>query len=194
MMVTCDPDVCKQIFDRSTDFKTPVDTLFIYNIYGPTLGASEEDDWKRFRKVITPYFNNDTNNILVDETLKQTDRLIQMWPNEGSSIIDIKNDVSAKVTIGVIAKVFFGKSINAEEYLPNRKRSLGQRNSFGEAILNLNESLGVIVVLQSMPPWLKSKQCAMIYMYHLLTGSRQNCFQRVLRGWAMSHMMNGSVI
>lgn len=155
MLVTCDPEVCKQIFERSSDFKTPVDTLFIYNIYGPTMGASEGEDWKRFRKVIMPYFNHDTNNMVVDETLKQTGELVQMWSNEGTPITDIKNEVSGRVTIGVIAKVFFGKSVSAKEYSSNRKRAPGQQTSFGEAIMDLNDWLGVIVMMRSIPRGLK---------------------------------------
>ncbi|KAF2706118.1 cytochrome P450 [Pleomassaria siparia CBS 279.74] len=155
MLLTCDPGICEQIFDRSNDFKAPADTLFMYNIYGPTLAACEEQDWRRYRKVITPYFNTKTNTAVWEECLNQTEILTSTWTDNLGIINDIKRDVAAKLTIGVFAKVFFGKSIQTEDYEPKFDEVSRRERSFGGAILDVNNSLGIIVMLQAMPPWAK---------------------------------------
>jgi cytochrome P450 len=155
MLLTCDPTMCEQIFDRSNDFKAPADTLFIYNIYGPTMAACEEQDWRRYRKIITPYFNTETNVVVWEESLNQTEELANTWTSGLSTISDIKKDVAAKLTIGVISKVFFGKSIEMEDYEAKTTPESQRERSFGGAVLDVNNSLGVIVMLQTMPPWFK---------------------------------------
>lgn len=153
MLLTCDPCVAQNIFAASNDFIGAAKTLRIYNIYGHTLAACNEQDWKRYRKVLTPYFSTATNSLIMHEALIQTESLINTW-RKVQAISDVKNQVAARLTIGVIAQAFFGKSIAMSEYDSNLRKCSG-KTSFGEAILNVNEVLAAIVPLQAMPSWLR---------------------------------------
>lgn len=153
MLLTCDPSIVQNIFTASDEFKASSQTLQIYNIYGPTLAACEEKDWKRYRKVLTPYFNTATNSVILNETLTQTQNLLATW-GENEVITDVKNQLAARLTIGVIAQAFFGKSIAIGEYDSMIRK--GSRNtSFGKAILNVNEALAAIVPLRAIPAWFR---------------------------------------
>ncbi|KAF2462567.1 cytochrome P450 [Lindgomyces ingoldianus] len=139
MLLTCDPEVCQQIFARSHDFKAPIETLYIYNIYGPTLAASKEEHWRRIRKVTTPYFNTETNTTVWRERLEKTDELTKTWSNDGIPITDVKKKVAAKLIIGVIAKVFFGETIHLEDCRSGPRTTKNDEKSFSEALLKLGD-------------------------------------------------------
>lgn len=57
MLMTCDVHLVKQVLTRAHDFHAPVEVLGLYNIYGPTLAASEGEHWRLYRKITTPFFS-----------------------------------------------------------------------------------------------------------------------------------------
>ncbi|KAJ4286477.1 hypothetical protein N0V90_013177 [Kalmusia sp. IMI 367209] len=154
MLLTCDPRIARDIFASSNEFKGASRTLQIYNIYGPTLAACGEEDWKRYRKVLTPYFSTATNAVILRETLTQTEALLNKWSTT-QVMTDVKNQLAARLTIGVIAQAFFGKSIAMSEYDSKVRKGSGN-TSFGEAILNVNEALAAIVPLRAVPSWFRA--------------------------------------
>jgi cytochrome P450 len=156
MLVTCDPTVVQEIFSRPNDFKAPVDIMSIYNIYGPTLAAAEDDDWRRHRKITSPYFNSATNHAVWKETLKQTDSYLENWKRTASDIVDAKSQLAARIIMSMFGKVFFGKEIRWEDYNADDEKT-ANLHTFGEAILAVTNNLGIILIIQSLPVWVASK-------------------------------------
>lgn len=157
MLVTCDPSVCQQIYNRPGDFRSPVDTMAMYNLYGPTLAASEDDDWRRHRKITTPYFNLETNIVVWKESIKQTESLLQTWSTVSWKVRDAKRQLTARVIMKMFGKVFFGKDIEWEDYNAVDQMDLTRLKSFGQAILAVTQNMGIIILLRTMPVWIASK-------------------------------------
>jgi cytochrome P450 len=155
MLLTCDPCVAQDILARSDVFKGAAETLKIYNIYGPTLASCEDEDWKRYRKVLMPYFSTATNAVMLKEALAQTEAMLATW-SDGQVLGDVKNQLAARLTIGVIAQAFFGKPVAMQDY-DSQGRKGSRHTSFGKAILNVNEALSLIVPLQAVPSWFRGE-------------------------------------
>jgi hypothetical protein len=50
---TCDPAIAKQLLTLHSSFQVPIDLIKFYDIWGPTVGSVEGQEWKNHRRIIT---------------------------------------------------------------------------------------------------------------------------------------------
>ena len=56
MLWTCDPSVVRQLLTQHDKSLVPVAMIKIYDIWGPTVGSVEGEEWRNYRRVIASAF------------------------------------------------------------------------------------------------------------------------------------------
>ena len=153
---TCDPAVVKQLFTQHSKVQVPVDMVKFYDLWGPTIGSVEGDEWKMHRRVITAGFNPAINSAVWNESIHQTQTLTDRWLEEGSVIPVIKNWTS-RLALHVISATFFNKSLTWKEYTHDTVPAPpGHKMGYEESLFTVLARLGAIfmiprVLLASLP-------------------------------------------
>ncbi|KAJ4357238.1 uncharacterized protein N0V89_001813 [Didymosphaeria variabile] len=157
MLMTCDVHLVKQVLTRAHDFHAPVEVLGLYNIYGPTLAASEGEQWRLYRKITTPFFNQKTYGKVWKESLEKAERLSAQWShgNDDARVADVKEQLMSKLNLRVIAKIFYDQELpyDAENAMKDVAPK-GHALTFSEAI---NAVLSNLATVFSVPNWLLAK-------------------------------------
>jgi cytochrome P450 len=144
MLWTCDPNVMKNLLMQHAKSQIPVDMVKFYDIYGPTIGSTEGDEWRTHRRVITAGFNPATYNLAWKESLHQTGTLTDRWIEEGSVIPVVKKWTSL-LTLHVISGAFFHKSLEWKDYTQyTMPTPPGHQISYEEALFTVLKRLGYI--------------------------------------------------
>lgn len=152
MLLTCDVHLIKQVLNRAHDFHAPVEVLSLYNLYGPTLAASEGDQWRLYRKLSTPFFNSRTYRKVWKESLMKVERLSTQWHQDRARIHDVKGQVMSRLNLHVIAKTFYDQELEYD-WNDTMKDVAPSSHSltFSEAI---NAVLSNLATLFALPKWL----------------------------------------
>lgn len=154
MLLTCDVHLVKQVLTRAHDFHAPVEVLRLYNIYGPTLAASEGEQWRLYRRITTPCFNQKTYGKVWKESLDKAERLSTQWRhgNDDARVADVKEQLMSKLNLRVIAKIFYDQELpyDAENAMKDSAPA-GHALTFSEAI---NAVLSQLATVFSVPKWL----------------------------------------
>lgn len=162
MLLTCDARLVRQVLGRAHDFHAPVEVLSLYNLYGPTLAASEGEQWRLYRRISTPFFNTRTHARVWRESLAKAERVSEQWDRGGSSgggsgakgtrVSDVKGEVMSKLNLRVIAKIFYGRELEyARDDATRDVAPAGHALTFSEAI---NAVLSNLATLFGLPKWL----------------------------------------
>lgn len=146
LLWTCDPKVCSQLETQHSKSQVAVDMLKFFEVYGPTVGSVEGDEWKTHRRVIISGFNPETNAAVWKETTQQTRLLIDHWLKQGS-IVSVMKHWTSRLALHVISAVFFRRSLNWNEHTGDSESGLpGHQISFEQALFTVLARLGILFV------------------------------------------------
>lgn len=144
MLWTCDPSVVKHLLTQHDKSQLPIEMIKFYDLWGPTIGSVEGEEWKTHRKVISSAFNPATNTAVWKETINQTQTLIENWIEKGS-VIPVVKKWTSRLALHVISSVFFHRSLKWGDNTPDVTPSAsGHRLSYEEALLTVVARLGTI--------------------------------------------------
>ena len=146
LLWTCDPRVCSELERKHSKSQLAVEMLKFFEVYGPTIGSVEGDEWKLHRRIVTSGFNSATNTAVWRITTQQTELLINHWSEQGGTIPVVKHWTS-RLALHVISTVFFRKSLNWNDAVSQSDPvPSGHRISFEQALLTMISRLGVLYV------------------------------------------------
>lgn len=146
LLWTCDAAIIKQLFTLST-LQVPVDMLKFYDIWGPTVGSVEGEEWKRHRKVVAYGLNPSTQPMVWKEAIEQTDTLIQRW-NQDSYQVPVVRRWTSRLALHTIASVFFDMKLTWKEYSLAKKASgEGYQTDFASALFTVLDHMGLIFMV-----------------------------------------------
>ena len=158
--MTCDIHIVKQVLGRAQDFHAPVEVLSLYNLYGPTLAASEGEQWRLYRKISTPFFNTKTHAMVWKEGLQTAERVFTQWAKRGALLSDVKGEVMSKLNLRVIAKIFYNQELEYDQHDATKDAvPSGHSMTFSEAI---NAVLSNLATIFGLPKWLLGSSAAHI--------------------------------
>lgn len=112
---TCDPRVFEQVGNKHGKFQMPTDMTNFFDVYGPSLGSTEAEEWRAHRKVLATGFNPAIDTTVWEETQFQADTLLSVWMRDGSIVPSVKQWTS-RLALHVITSGFFHKRLTWEEY------------------------------------------------------------------------------
>ncbi|KAI0642624.1 cytochrome P450 [Trametes meyenii] len=111
-----DPAVIKDVIGARARFPKPMGPYKILLAFGPNLVASENDEWKRQRRLVAPAFSERNNKLVWDETVRILyDLFDNVWGDTDTvDVADIK-DLTVPITLLVIGVAGFGRRITWTE-------------------------------------------------------------------------------
>lgn len=148
MLWTCDPLVIKQLFTLPT-VQVPVHMLRFYDIWGPTIGSVEGEEWKKHRKVVSYGLNPSSLPTVWKEAIHQTDALVARW-RQDAYVVPVAKTWMSRLALHVIASVFFDARLEWREYedlREDRPAAEGYRMSFASALFTVLKRLGLIFMV-----------------------------------------------
>lgn len=146
IMWTSDPSIIKQLFSLHT-VQVPVDMLRFYDIWGPTIGSVEGEEWKNHRKIVSYGLNHSNLPTVWRETIDQTKSLIARW-EENDLVIPVIKHWTSRLALHVISTVFFDHRMDWRDYSSNDATSeRGYMISFESALFTVLKRLGLIFMI-----------------------------------------------
>ncbi|KUL86399.1 hypothetical protein ZTR_08167 [Talaromyces verruculosus] len=104
----CNAEAVADIFARKGEFTRPTEMLEMLNIFGPNLGTTEGQQWQRHRKITATCFNENNNEIVWHESIRQATGMVRYWTSK-SSINSVADDTRT-LSLHVMSGAGFGKS------------------------------------------------------------------------------------
>ena len=106
------------------------------NIHGPTITATEGEESRLYRKITVPTFNEETHKSVWMESNRQTKAMLRSWEETG--LVSSLNTDVATLTLHVISKVCFGRSIQwTDDNSAQEKPPSGHAMSYRKAMSSL---------------------------------------------------------
>lgn len=159
--------------------------------FGPNLVASEGATWRRQRKVIAPTFTEPNYHLVWQESIIQTQAMLQSWLDDqetGSRILKTLQEDVIRVSFHVINRAGFGvqlswpsSKMDKDKAGRSTSRSIfaggtvsdevmpGHRMSYKDALLTASANLRAFFIL---PKWFLSMDCFFKDIINILTISR----------------------
>ncbi|RFU74766.1 cytochrome p450 [Trichoderma arundinaceum] len=106
------PDIAMDIVRRRDDFPRCVELTQILDVFGPSVGSVEGQQWAQQRKLMASCFNEKYNEVVWAESISQAGDMIHYWLSR-PSVQSTADDLRA-LSLGVLAKAGFGKSFKFE--------------------------------------------------------------------------------
>lgn len=147
---TRDPEIATEILKRPRDFVCHDLTKLFMNRFGHNVLTSDGDSWSRQRRVVASTINEKISKATFEESLKQTDGLID-------EVIDGKLkgetngmfDMMKKIAINVLSSTSMGTSVEWNEKM-NGEPKPGYKLTYIEAVKVVIEAVAGPIIL---PRW-----------------------------------------
>ncbi|EAU86415.2 614/534 cytochrome P450 [Coprinopsis cinerea okayama7 len=103
----------KEIVSSRSRFAKPVELYEIGNIYGNNILTAEGDEWKRYKKIVSPAFSERNNRLVWEETIKVMSQLFsEVWEDQDRVTVDnCLRDLTFPIALLVIGAAAFGRKI-----------------------------------------------------------------------------------
>ncbi|KAM7183640.1 Cytochrome P450 [Rhypophila sp. PSN 637] len=140
-----DPDALADVFRRKDDFPRCLEmTERLLNVFGPNISTVEGPEWKVQRKVIGACLNEQTNQVVWQESITLAEDMLQYWAKSPNGICSTADDVRT-LSLHVLSKAGFGKSYKFEGQEDHHKS--GTSASYKNALKVILENCVMIVGL-----------------------------------------------
>jgi len=111
----CDADAVHDIVrrERQGEFARPVELLAMLDVFGPNISTMNGVDWQRQRKCTAASFNEQSNQLVWKESLRQGQQLLQYWnDNSDPDAPSTMAKDTRTLTLDVLVRAAFGKSFD----------------------------------------------------------------------------------
>ncbi|CZT21923.1 uncharacterized protein RCC_07790 [Ramularia collo-cygni] len=147
---TRDPEIAIDILKRPRDFLTHELTALFMNRFGPNVLTTDRDTWSRHRKIVASTVNEKISKVVFQESLKQTDGLIDEVMN-GKSKCETNGmfDMMKKIAINVLSGASMGASVEWNDNA-NGEPQDGFKLTYIQAVKILVQAVAGPIIL---PQW-----------------------------------------
>ena len=130
---------------RKSDFLKPIHLYHVVEVYGKNMLSSEGEEWKRHRRIVGPSFNEKSNALVFEESVRQAQGLLNYLATmDGNSQVDLSvRDVAPHMAM-LALHVICGAAFGVPQTWPGEDESvLGTRTvpGFNTKKLNANHKL-----------------------------------------------------
>ncbi|ORY06229.1 putative cytochrome P450 monooxygenase [Clohesyomyces aquaticus] len=154
----CDTAALHNVFGRRGDFVRPREFYQLLAAFGPCLSTATPSEWARHRKILaTPFMNESIMDYVWNESLRQTQQMVQAWTTKGA-VIRIGKDTRT-LSLNVLAAIGFRRSFKFESSAkePTTGGSPNETFDYRDALqMVLDNAILVMVVgwKNLLYPWL----------------------------------------
>lgn len=103
----CNAEAVADIFARKREFTRPTEMLQMLDIFGPNLSTNEGQQWQRHRKITATCFNENNNELVWHESIRQATGMVRYWISK-SSFNSVAEDTRT-LSLHVMSTAGFGK-------------------------------------------------------------------------------------
>ncbi|TDL22810.1 cytochrome P450 [Rickenella mellea] len=136
-----DAEAIKEITSARARFPKPIEQYGPLRIFGGNIIASEDEEWKRHRKVANPAFSERNNRMVWEETVKIVNSMFETaWRDETNIEVDNCVCITMPLALLVIGRAGFGRSVSWES---DQKLPPGHK-IFPEWAMNLTNKLRTV--------------------------------------------------
>ena len=115
-LITCDPTFTHHIF-RDTSFGKPIELISLLNIFGPTITGTDGPETRVYRKITSPFFNEETNKRVWKESVAGAGSLMQVINKHGQDL----RQVLARLTLHLLNVVCYERPQQFSDVLHYRE-------------------------------------------------------------------------
>lgn len=94
-----------QIATRYGDFEKPIETYAVMDMYGSSILTTEGQNWKRHKRIVRPAFNEKSNTMVWEESLRQAEGMLHSWAR-------LPGNTSKEMKVGDTAKHMLKAALN----------------------------------------------------------------------------------
>lgn len=144
-----------QISTRIKDFYKPPGLSAIVDIYGHNVLSANGSEWRRFRKILSPQFNEENNELVWRETLDQTQSLLKIWLGrqmDATTGQTVAREVM-QLSLHIISKAGFGVRMTWRDKEEHETIPAGHSVSYHDALEGILKNIYWVALL---PRWLLS--------------------------------------
>ncbi|KAI0960322.1 hypothetical protein AcW1_004865 [Taiwanofungus camphoratus] len=147
--LVADADVLKEITGARARFPKWLYQYKILTFYGSNIVVTEDDEWKRQRKITAPAFSERNNRLVWDETVRIVmDLCNDVWRGQDEIVIDNIVDLTVPMALFVIGVAGFGRRMSWKADLSVPR---GHVMPFKDALHTVSTDLWLKVVA---PKWM----------------------------------------
>ncbi|KDQ10985.1 hypothetical protein BOTBODRAFT_177679 [Botryobasidium botryosum FD-172 SS1] len=104
-----DAEAIKEVTSSRATFQKP--PYKILEQYGPNVVTTENEEWKRHRKISQPAFSERNNRLVWQETMRLTDEIFTEWKGKATVAVDRVVDLTLPLALLVISAAGFGRRV-----------------------------------------------------------------------------------
>lgn len=108
-LFVADAEVTFQITSQRNRFKKPIEIYKNVDLYGKNVVSTEGAIWRQHRKLTSPSFSETNNELVWNETLYQTQAMLEGWNRHAGLASEVAKDTMT-MTLNVISRAGFGVS------------------------------------------------------------------------------------
>ncbi|KAF1833939.1 cytochrome P450 [Decorospora gaudefroyi] len=113
-LVVADARVAYDILQRRTDFRRNMEEMAIMNVYGKNLVTTDDQEWRRHRKMTGVTFTEKNNELVWKQSLIQGKGMLKYWTERCQMPIRSVQQDSKILTLNVLAAALFNKLYSFE--------------------------------------------------------------------------------
>ncbi|TDL22861.1 cytochrome P450 [Rickenella mellea] len=133
-MSVCDATTIKEITSSRARWPKPIEQYGALNFFGKNIITTEDDEWKKHRKVANPAFSERNNKMVWEETVKIVNEMFNtIWKDKKEVVVEHCVDITLPLALLVIGTAGFGRAVSWEEDFnlpPGHKMSFKQALHF----------------------------------------------------------------
>ncbi|TFK19317.1 614/534 cytochrome P450 [Coprinopsis marcescibilis] len=104
-----DPNTIKEIVSNRARFPKPTEDYGVLAIYGDNVVTTEGDQWRKYKKLVSPAFTDRNNRFVWTETVRIVSELFEdVWAEKKQIDADHVNDLTTQIAIMIIGSAVFG--------------------------------------------------------------------------------------
>jgi cytochrome P450 len=110
---TTNAELITQFASRRTDFTKPTGGYGLVDIFGKSILTQDGQEWRRHKKIVGPSFSEKSNRLVFEESLRQTEGMVNLWATQGKNtkvelrVVNTAED-AATLSLHVICAAGFG--------------------------------------------------------------------------------------
>ncbi|KAL2038881.1 hypothetical protein N7G274_008403 [Stereocaulon virgatum] len=139
----CNAEALLDVFQRRAEFPRPLELFEMVNVFGPNLSTTDGQQWQRHRKVTASCFNEQNNDLVWAESVRQARGMLNYWVLQKS--IRSTADDTRTLSLHVLSSAGFGKSYPFQGHLEASPTNVA--TSYKESLQTILDNCILLMVL-----------------------------------------------